>query len=106
MYVVTGQILTHDGDWHGSVSVPTFYLDSRVQGILTAEAARIVARGIVNPLGTIAVQDIDLSVCEVPSEPMSGEYDIDGQPIPRSAFAGNVGHVGFAKPAGRHARTA
>lgn len=96
MYVVTGQILTHDGDWHGSVSVPTFYLDSRVQGITSTAAAVIVARGVVNPLGTIPVRDIDLAVYEVPSEPMSGEYDLDGRPIPLSAFAGNPGHIGFA----------
>ncbi len=68
MYVVTGQILTHDGDWHGSVSVPTFYLDSRVQGITSTAAAVIVARGVVNPLGTIPVRDIDLAVYEVPGE--------------------------------------
>jgi hypothetical protein len=67
MYVVTGQILTHDGDWHGSVSVPTFYLDPRVQGITSVAAAVIIARAVVNPLGTIPVRDIDLAVYEVPA---------------------------------------
>jgi hypothetical protein len=66
LYVVTGQILTHDGDWHGSVQVPTFYLDSRVQGILSPAAAAVVARGVVNPLGAIAERDIHLAVYEVP----------------------------------------
>jgi hypothetical protein len=69
LYVVTGQILTHDGDWHGSVSVPTFYLDSRVQGITSVAAAVIIARGVVNPLGTIAERDIDLAVYEVAPVP-------------------------------------
>lgn len=106
LYVVTGQILTHDGEWHGSVPVPTFYLDSRVQGITSADAAEAVARTVVDPLGVIAGRDIDLAVYEVPSEPMSGEYGIDGNPIPRSAFAGNPGHVGFIAetPAQREAR--
>jgi hypothetical protein len=62
MYRVTGQILTHDGEWSGSVSVPTFMLDSDAQGFFDEEGAEIVARCVVNPLGRIPSDDIKLCI--------------------------------------------
>ena len=95
MYAVSVQVITHDGDYSGSKSVPTFYLDSTVQGITGPEHAADVARDVVNPLGTIAPEDLNIRAYAVPGEAMSGEFDVNGRPIPRSAFAGNVGHVGI-----------
>ena len=57
-YAVTAQIITHDGDYSGSRQVPLFYLHSDVQGILTAEQAQEVAKRVINPLGTIADEDM------------------------------------------------
>ena len=94
-YAVHAQILTHSAGYAGSVQVPLFYLDSRVQGILNAGHAADIARGVLNPLGTIDRSDLDVRAYAVsePGERMSGEFGIDGEPIPLSAFAGNPGHV-------------
>jgi hypothetical protein len=99
MYAVTGQILTHNGDWHGSVSVPTFYLDSAVQGITGPRHATEIARGVVNPLGSIAERDIDLAVYAVPGdEPASGAADVvTAVRTAISRVGGDAGEYGGAR---------
>ncbi len=44
--------------------IPTFYLDTHVQGISSTEQAERVARKIINPLDTPAVV-VDMTVGEV-----------------------------------------
>lgn len=53
MYVITAQILTTDGDYKGSRQVPTFYLDSAVQGIVSTAHAIEIAKGVIDPMGTL-----------------------------------------------------
>jgi hypothetical protein len=65
VYAVHAQVLTHIGSYTGSRSVPTFYLDSRVQGIVSAEHAAEVAAGIVDPLGAIPAADLNIKACRV-----------------------------------------
>lgn len=50
MYVVhaTVTVVTRNG-YVGTRALPTFYLDSRVQGITSSEGAEDVARAIVTP---------------------------------------------------------
>lgn len=85
-YAVHAQILTHKDGFDGSISVPTFYLDSRVQGIVNAGHATDIARGVIDPLGTIGRADLMVRAypADVPGEEMSGEFGYDGNPIPRS----------------------
>ena len=52
MYAITAQLLTSDGDYTGSKQIPTFYLDERVQGIVSEEHARRIAWSILDPLNT------------------------------------------------------
>lgn len=47
MYAVLAQRQTTDGEWTGSVQVPTFYLDEQVQGILSSEQAHKIANDIL-----------------------------------------------------------
>lgn len=65
IYAVHVQVITRDGAYEGSRSVPTFYLDSRVQGIVSEEHAASVAAGVVNPLGIIAADDLHISAVPV-----------------------------------------
>jgi hypothetical protein len=58
LYALHVTVTTHDGDFEGSRSLPIFYLDSDVQGITCAEHAERIARGVINPLGTIAQDDM------------------------------------------------
>ena len=37
------------GDWQGSTQVPTFYLDSDVQGIVSCEHAARIAVEVIGP---------------------------------------------------------
>src|ERR1700679_872363 len=53
-------IRTHAGDYAGSVSVPTFYLDGDVQGIVSADHAAEVATAVVNADGVLDGDDIDV----------------------------------------------
>lgn len=58
MYAVNVAIVTRKGEWEGARMVPTFYLDSDVQGITGVEHAARVAAEVVNPLGLIPADDI------------------------------------------------
>src|SRR5580693_1845789 len=61
-YAIHAQALTHaEGGWGGSVQVPMFYLDSRVQGIVSAEHAAEVARGVIDPLGQLPEADLKVT---------------------------------------------
>jgi hypothetical protein len=105
MYAIQAQILTCTSDgYEGSRSVPTFYLDSDVQGLTGAGHAAEVAADVINALHVIPPGNLRVTACPA-GEPASGEFGIDGRPIPRSAFAGNVGHV-CAPRCERHTRRA
>ena len=53
MYAITAQLLTTDvSGYAGSRQIPTFYLDERVQGIVSEDHARRIAWSILDPLGT------------------------------------------------------
>jgi hypothetical protein len=106
-YAVHATIGTSAGNgYRGARAVPTFYLDSRVQGIVSAGHAAEVAAGILNPLGLIAAGDLHIGAYPVDiarenaaldafarDSKWSGEYEQDGTPVPLEAFAGNPGHV-------------
>jgi hypothetical protein len=71
LYAVHVRVLTHETDrhgvtWEGSRGTPTFYLDSRVQGIVSEEHAARIAADVVNPLGTIPAADIHAHAYAVP----------------------------------------
>lgn len=51
MYVITAQVFTTDGNSTGSRQIPTFYLDSAVQGITSPAHAVRIAKEIIDPLG-------------------------------------------------------
>lgn len=51
LYVITAQVLTSRDGYSGSVQVPTFYLDSAIQGIVNAKHAADIAATIIDPLG-------------------------------------------------------
>jgi hypothetical protein len=53
LYVITAQILTSDDEYNGSRQVPTFYLDSALQGIADAAHATDIAKTIIDPMGTL-----------------------------------------------------
>ena len=53
MYVITAQVLTSHNDYNGSRQIPTFYLDSALQGITDRAHAVTVARTIIDPMGTL-----------------------------------------------------
>jgi hypothetical protein len=61
-YVVQASVskVNEDG-WASVRHLPTFYLDSNVQGIIGSEHAKRIAREIVDPFYVLAV---DLSVGE------------------------------------------
>lgn len=72
-YAVHAQIITHDGDFSGSRSVPTFYLFGDVQGITDREHAARIAEDILTVAGgsrdhviaTAYAVDLDRELAEV-----------------------------------------
>lgn len=66
MYAITAQYEHHTSDgYSGSRQVPTFYLDSRVQGITSERHAESIARDILTTcLGEMPMADT-LHVCAV-----------------------------------------
>jgi hypothetical protein len=80
VYAITATIATRHTDrygnaWCGSKQVPTFYLDSRVQGITDANHAASIATDVLNLLGTIDPSDITISAVAVDPERESAELD-------------------------------
>ena len=49
MYGIQATVSRRDGQWEGTRQVPTFYLDERVQGIVSEDHAAEIARDIINP---------------------------------------------------------
>lgn len=45
--------------------LPTFYLDERVQGILTSDHAEVIAMEIINPHGLYHDSEITITVVKV-----------------------------------------
>lgn len=79
-YAITATIATRQTDqfgnaWTGSKSVPTFYLDSRVQGITDHNHAASIALDVLNLLGTIDPSDITVTAVAVDPERESAELD-------------------------------
>jgi hypothetical protein len=55
-YIITASVHTPGEDgWQKSRNVPTFELNSRIQGIVTAGHAAGIARDIVDPFGIYTV---------------------------------------------------
>jgi hypothetical protein len=50
LYVIQGQVLTTENGFAGSRQIPTFYLDSAVQGITSEAHALEIAREIIDPM--------------------------------------------------------
>lgn len=65
MWLVTGQIKTRNGEWHGARQLISFSLDGSQLGITDVNHARALALEVVNPLGLI--DDEDVSLCVVTS---------------------------------------
>jgi hypothetical protein len=53
VYVITAQVLTHEKAGDGSWQVPTFYLDSAIQGITDHIHAIAIAKQVIDPMGTL-----------------------------------------------------
>lgn len=49
MYSIHASIRYESGQWHGVRHLPTFYLDSRVQGIVDSTHAIQIATAILDP---------------------------------------------------------
>ena len=49
LYGVTATVAVKRNGWTTTHQVPTFYLDSRVQGIVDKEHAKVIAADVVNP---------------------------------------------------------
>jgi hypothetical protein len=60
MYAITAQVQSRQGDWAGTIQVPTFYLDENVQGITGAVHATRVAAAI---LAQTATTPVDVAIC-------------------------------------------
>lgn len=74
VYAVHAMILTHDGQFSGSRQVPLFYLDSAVQGLVSATHAVAVARDVLNPLGLIPEADLQVTACAVTPDAPQGRH--------------------------------
>jgi len=53
LYVITAQVLTSENGYTGSRQVPSFYLDSALQGITDAAHATDIAKTIIDPMGSL-----------------------------------------------------
>ena len=86
VYAVHVQILTRAADGYaGSRGVPTFYLDSRVQGITGPEHAAAIAAQVVNPMRAIAAGDVQ--VFAVPVDPQRESAELDAWQAEQTARA-------------------
>jgi hypothetical protein len=61
-YLVQATVTVQD-KWRTVYSVPTFYLDSSVQGIVDVHDASVIARRVIDPAGLL-----DVSVVVQPVE--------------------------------------
>lgn len=49
LYCVQANVTWSKDGWNTYIQVPTFYLDSQVQGIVSVDHAEKIARDIINP---------------------------------------------------------
>lgn len=82
IYAVRAMVLTHDGEFAGSRAVPVFYLDSDVQGIVSATHAVSIARTVLNPLDLIPEADLQTSA-----------YAVEGSGAADGRHAGRYTHT-------------
>ena len=66
MYVINGTVSTVIDGWTRTQSIPTFYLNKNVQGIVNKTHAEAIAHTIVNPL-RLSNLTVNLSAFEVNS---------------------------------------
>ena len=66
MYVINGTVSIVVDGWTRTQSIPTFYLDKNVQGIVNKSHAEAIAHTIVNPL-RLSNLTVNLSAFEVNS---------------------------------------
>ena len=111
-YAIHAQVKTHGTNgFEGSRGVPTFYLDSRVQGITDAMHAARIAAGIINPLACIPACDLDIKAVAVDPVRESAELDLSAAEREHAAaVAENADHDAWCAgpmahlvPRGRHA---
>lgn len=82
LYAIHAQVITRNGAYEGSRQVPTFYLDSRVQGITDQDMAARIAANVLNPLGAIPDADLRVSAYPVDAERDGAGLDqADGVPL-------------------------
>jgi hypothetical protein len=62
-YMVQSTVTLRD-KWRTVYSVPTFYLDSRVQGIVDVHHASTIAREVIDPAGLLDVNTVVTTVYE------------------------------------------
>jgi hypothetical protein len=89
-YAIHATVTTHRGDYAGARSVPTFYVDSCVQGITDAGHAARIAADVINPLGTIPDSDLNVAAYPVdladgPAHVPPGTYECEAQNLTESA---------------------
>jgi hypothetical protein len=82
MYVITAQVLTEQDGYTGSRQVPTFYLDSALQGITDVSHATDIAKTIIDPMGSLELSiHAEPMPVHVPGPPEPAEpYAAEGQP--------------------------
>ena len=56
LYVVSATIVKRSGLSSLTRQIPTFYLDSSVQGIMSTEQAKKIAHEIINPMNDPSIE--------------------------------------------------
>lgn len=64
MYAINGTVSIVVDGWTRTQSIPTFYLDKNVQGIVNKSHAEAIAHTIVNPTRNSNL-NVCLSACEL-----------------------------------------
>jgi hypothetical protein len=68
MWAIQARLIRfHGQELEGARDLPTFYLDERVQGILTEAHAVEVARTIIDPYSLTAEDDVCITAVRMPS---------------------------------------
>jgi hypothetical protein len=68
LYCVQANVCRSFEGWKHYHGVPTFYLNSRVQGIMSGEHAEQIARDIINPLKDDALWvQVTVTACPEPT---------------------------------------
>lgn len=64
-YAISATVCTARDHYQTSRQVPTFYLDARVQGLISEGHARRVALDVIDPTGTLRESHAVIDVCAV-----------------------------------------